>query len=639
MEEDLNFLVENNFNDASLLDFLTEFKKLSIVEQKFTTYNVMGKYYSYVGLMNYIADLFYIVRSKEYDQRQSELYHGNNTTPYSNWDSWNNPKSIDEISNLNEKGANWSEFMNLYNSDFNMSLDKFLSNKYNTTSNLLDSDASIYNINQVDPTSKPNYNLLALFDKKSDFGYKDKATALIDAAVVLDFLGKQYKLFEWASKNQVISKEDLTKLMHAVAELVNADKSYNNEQDRSKKTKKAKELVDKYVDLVTNWVKVFHDSLTEDGKYNDKSNTLNAYITQNVDTLTLNLKKAEDGFCSRDPNQAFCSMKRVKETKPKGIVGVLNKVVENKRQHISLDALWNTWCMSKNPEFSDSLFCAVGWGNPVALLIMRMRFVLPVNPSKHILNSIKASAKGTLAESTVDKFFAKINNREVFKWSDFSPLVQLLDVSGPGKAAVEKLMKNYGVTTAPLKDGEATSAASRNNTKAKAAVGEKTVFPKTSYKELSLDTLYSEKCLPRPNGQAGPWNESLFCEIGNNDVSANYLGRFRFVIPDDPNNHAILQLLQIIKNALQGDKENQQTWTQYGILAAIERQTDDIIYKIKNNQLITWEDLRRIFIFSTGFGLGLIGINLVEADLSSLMETVVQGANGAIKSMGLQFAE
>jgi len=299
-----------------------------------------------------------------------------------------------------------------------------------------------------------------------------------------------------------------------------------------------------------------------------------------------------------------------------------------KREHISLNELWESWCNSTNPKHADSLFCAAGWGNPLALFVLRLRFTLPPDPNMHVLNNLKAAVKGVpVAETLVNKFLAKIDKGEVFKWSDFSALIQLVKKLPVLKNKLYSYVSNkYGISV----KGEGTAEdASKHRINAEKAIPN-AQFPRNAQTGFDLDSLYDQKCIGGPNN----WKDSLFCEIGMNDVGANYIGRMGFTLPQDPNNHIIKVLLDSIKESLKGTATVPQTLKDKAVLKGLDRQLGDVINKIDSKQLLSWDDLRNVFVVSAGFGLGFG--NLLSFDIQSL---IISRVNDAIKKLGLQFAQ
>ena len=60
-----------------------------------------------------------------------------------------------------------------------------------------------------------------------------------------------------------------------------------------------------------------------------------------------------------------------------------------KTRSCDLNKLWQDKCVTGSPpDWADSLFCALGEGNPVASMIFRMRFVAPSDPNKHLLKTL-----------------------------------------------------------------------------------------------------------------------------------------------------------------------------------------------------------------------------------------------------------
>jgi hypothetical protein len=246
----------------------------------------------------------------------------------------------------------------------------------------------------------------------------------------------------------------------------------------------------------------------------------------------------------------------------------------------------------------------------------------------HVLNNLKAAVKGVpVAETLVNKFLAKIDKGEVFKWSDFSALIQLVKKLPVLKNKLYSYVSNkYGISV----KGEGTAEdASKHRINAEKAIPN-AQFPRNAQTGFDLDSLYDQKCIGGPNN----WKDSLFCEIGMNDVGANYIGRMGFTLPQDPNNHIIKVLLDSIKESLKGTATVPQTLKDKAVLKGLDRQLGDVINKIDSKQLLSWDDLRNVFVVSAGFGLGFG--NLLSFDIQSL---IISRVNDAIKKLGLQFAQ
>lgn len=407
---------------------------------------------------------------------------------------------------------------------------------------------------------------------------EDMAGATIKAAKIMLKLNKTYKITDFAEENFGVPTSDMIKLRSSVITAVKMENDYNFETGLFKRPKILKDLNKKHFPLISKYARILREEF-------DVSSA------PNKDAIVGQLLEAEKLLCAPDPNQPFCETKAAPKAAPQ---------IFQPRQR-SLDELWQAWCGASDAKYGRSLFCAAGLENPLAMFVMRMRFTLPRNPDKHLLNTLKPYVKGTPAEPIVDQFLAKISRNEVFLWRDFNVLFRLLNLP-PVNAGVNKMLQTYGIST-------------------------ETGGPRNPAKYKNLDKEFGQKCSVKADGSK-PWDGTLFCELGLSNPTAEFVSRLKFTVPENANNHAIKQLFVTLKTTLEGTKEVPQTWTQYGILKAIEFQLSDVIKKIDNNTLLTWKDLENVFVISTG-------IPGLEADLEKY---ILGSINDAIKGKGLEFA-
>lgn len=516
-----------------------------------------------------------------------------------------------------------------YESDSNSSSsDNNSSNSDNESQSDDDDDDDEYN----DGVLRGEYG----FFDKNKFSNKEMANELIEVAYVLNALDDKYKLYDWAIKWTGANKDSINKLQMYVLDILSMEKRYKGETNKSKKTAIAKDIVKRYWKDVSKWVRTFTEQMQS------FSDTREALIIKHKTTIVDDLQYAVDKLCSVDTSQSYCDISdqnksettQIEETAPeKGPDGPKNIIVADKgqitkRERISLNELWESWCNSENPKHADSLFCAAGWGNPLALFVLRMRFTLPPNPDTHVLNMLKPMVKGIpAAESLVNSFLAKIDKRELFKWSDFSAFIQLIKKLPVLKnKTYDYISTNYGVS---VKGGVTPWDAKKHRMDAEKALPN-VQFPVTSEAGLDLDALYDQKCVSGP----GSWNESLFCEVGMDDVAANYISRMKFTLPENRDNSIVRTLLESIKDSMRGTPDIPQTYTDVAVIGGINYQTRDIVRKMALGQLLSWDDLRSIFVVSAGLGLGFEGI--LSYDAQSI---IIPRVNNAIKKLGLQIAE
>ena len=116
-------------------------------------------------------------------------------------------------------------------------------------------------------------------------------------------------------------------------------------------------------------------------------------------------------------------------------------------------------------------------------------------------------------------------------------------------------------------------------------------------------------------GSHPEWANTLFCEIGMNDIAAKYIGQLKFAVPPDHNNHVISKLFDIIITGL-----NDSSWfKKWAATKGINIFLGPTLEKIKSNQLLTWQYLRHLMTIATvsieGTAVGQINNNINEIGL------------------------
>jgi hypothetical protein len=305
---------------------------------------------------------------------------------------------------------------------------------------------------------------------------------------------------------------------------------------------------------------------------------------------------------------------------------------------LSLNALWRSWCELPEAQYPDSAFCAAGWGNPIALMVLRMRFVVPDKPEGHILKTIQKNPHvlgNRLLNALFNDFTHGLESQQ-FEWRKLSNVIKFV-VKAPSFESTlnTELFKEYGFSTAKNLDASANQSAARfNSDKATAAMGALN-FPQTSIysgggwissKDFKdLDALFALKC--KPNGGApAAWSGTLFCEMGAGNVVANYLARISFELPSEPKEHAIKQLFELIIHAVKPLEKDTSyfSWTKFLLIQkALNRQLFAVIQKIEKKEKLTWEDLRDAMV--------VVGGDWTEAVLWYIV-------NPNVHDQGLEFA-
>ena len=300
------------------------------------------------------------------------------------------------------------------------------------------------------------------------------------------------------------------------------------------------------------------------------------------------------------------------------------KLIEKKQ---NLDSLWRKWCDPKGtPEHPSSLLCAAGMGNSFALLVLRLRFVTPeVNgefkPEGHVLKLVgdNLPPQGDLNLKRIyhDLLGKKSEKKDPIQWKDFDAFVKFLTKSKDIAEYVNKsFLYPYGLSTEDLRnEKEKKSEAENLNKKATSAltgyIYSAPAFPATSIVEnkkyLSPSELFKEKC----EGAKNAWNGTLFCAIGEGNLSATYLAQMAFVKPTQ-GIHAISIMLNSVAPP--------NSWVETGLglyLGNLIKKLND-----KETPAITWEDLR----------------NTLITKLKDFTETVPFRGNGYMTPYGIEIA-
>lgn len=287
-------------------------------------------------------------------------------------------------------------------------------------------------------------------------------------------------------------------------------------------------------------------------------------------------------------------------------IEVESQQVSKKKTPKSLNNFWDTHCSpsSPDPEWIDSLFCKMGYGNSIATLVMKMRFTVPTNPNKHLLKNLYNVG---LPKNVLDKYIKKIDCGRPFRWADIANLVHLVK-NFAGLA--DGYLRDIGFTLKPVPSVERTIT---NRTK-------------------DLDALHKSKC-------TGDWKNTLFCEMGYDDPSALLIGKLKFAVPcvgegqkrecTNPQNNAVLQIINLIIDAASG-KGTTSSFIEKGVGSALSVALVGIKDKILTNRLLTWEDLSTLYDLTQVKGIQQI-LNM------ALASTVPDFINTQVNQMGLDF--
>ena len=347
----------------------------------------------------------------------------------------------------------------------------------------------------------------------------------------------------------------------------------------------------------------------------------------------------------------------VKENVLKNILKNLTKYKGSGRR-LDLNKFWAKTCNS-NPEWWNTLFCAFANNNPLAKLIMGMRFTIPPNRNEHVLKYLYAHAP----EEILDAWFSKIKRGDLVTWADF-PQYQ-----GKIKTAIynklinipEKFLNDNGLSIEPkfskkilrelseIDRNIAESAEQCENEEDEYTCLLNKLPPQTKLNEyyenqrkrqdietpelkIDLNKFYVEKCT-----LSTEWKDSLFCYLGKDESGqqiAQILGKLQFVVPDVKENHVIIKILNIMNDYFTepesdkswGDWFSVAQWKKWGlnefIKAVIRRQFSSVVYKINNREPVRWEDLFNVLTFA--------GMNFLPF--------VYGPINNAIDELGLEFA-
>lgn len=336
--------------------------------------------------------------------------------------------------------------------------------------------------------------------------------------------------------------------------------------------------------------------------------------------------------CALEPTYEICRQEMITKTGMK-------KQIRREQRTINLDALWAEKCgtNSFDPEWVDSMFCAMGKGNALANFVMRMQFVVPGDPNRNILQLIYRAAQGYgaldgVTKAILNSFLGKINLRERFRWSDLATVVNIINKTPGLKKYVDRKLQYYGISTQSSIDEEDTAEMRR----ARASMG----------RSVSLQQIWDRNCRrSETTGKAGEWSETLFCALGYNEPAAKVISAMRFEVPTDgPMNHMVIKLLDMISQGLQAPDPSSgtQSWKNWAIDKVLAYAASGLRGKIMQGQKLTWQDLNNLYGLTQVSlkNIPLIGNRIVSylgtEDLSSLIE---QSANDSLNSKGLNFVQ
>lgn len=340
---------------------------------------------------------------------------------------------------------------------------------------------------------------------------------------------------------------------------------------------------------------------------------------------------AEIQICTMDNNYEICRMEKF---------AAPPLVLQPKQHNISLDALWQEKCgvESADPEWLDSLFCALGEGNTLANFVMRMRFRVPENMNRNVLMSLYGLLSGIpkpidkTMEGVLNAFIGKIKERSLFSWSDLATIIKVINTIKPINDYVDRQLSNYGVTTQPVQPTNVTrSEYARENDKK----GQPTV---------ALDKMWQAYCVSGPNEPPAKWAGTLFCELGLDNPAARFVAKMRFVVPPgDANNHAVMIILKIIEDGLKTPDPitREQTWTKWGIEKGLNWAVSGIREKILNGERLSWNDLDAIYNLTTSnfTSIPIIGNKIAQAfGSNTISDRIEMAANEALNPKGIDFA-
>jgi hypothetical protein len=244
------------------------------------------------------------------------------------------------------------------------------------------------------------------------------------------------------------------------------------------------------------------------------------FSDDDIYTYKLAIEQGLEALTERSRDYKMC--KKIAEEDEK-----LKSIQEKKRRDLDLNAFWDQKCTS-DPEWIDSLFCKMGYGNQMAELVMQMRFSLPVNPNKHVLKTLYNMG---LPRTTLDLYLKKIDCDLTFRWADLANIVRLLNGF---LGIVDKHVVPYGLTFKQPRHYQGQT------------------------RKIDLNSLHNQKC-----SKSGDWKDTLFCEMGYSNRAAEFIGRMKFSIPcivagntrkcSDPKNNAVLIILDKIIDAASGN--------------------------------------------------------------------------------------
>lgn len=326
------------------------------------------------------------------------------------------------------------------------------------------------------------------------------------------------------------------------------------------------------------------------------------------------IKKSQIKTSQTSENTKSVNKRQSMEELPK-----MEKAKQKTRRREEMEQVWFESC--KKDE--NTLLCQAGKGNQLANFILRMKFVVPKNHNLHTLRGLyDLINKVPLLGKAITNIplLKKIEKNEEISWADLNFLVNAIQAIPGASKGVSSVSSRYGVSLDDSDDNYSTGS---------------------SQSSVDLEYLWKKNC----EVQDGIWKGTLFCELPYDDASvARWIGNLKFVAPlNDPNNHVVLKLLNIIITALKkpDPKTDKQSWTNWGIQKALEYSFSDLKNKIENNEPITWEDLDKLYSMSN-FSFSKIPIlgSKIESALEGkdLHQIIENTTNDALNKRGIGFA-
>lgn len=324
---------------------------------------------------------------------------------------------------------------------------------------------------------------------------------------------------------------------------------------------------------------------------------------------------------------------------------LLEEAGKEREEAKDMNQLWKKWCdPSGEPEHPDSLFCAAGWGNDFALLMLRIRFIVPrdadndFDPSQHVFKMIARNLPQKAGSDSMQLnpqalflgFFPKIDEGEAINWKEFNAFVKPVKRNPALGDFLHDVMSDYGLSTQEQNSaGVRKQRAITNDSSARRALGEELSFPTSSIiadgERRDLNEVRNALC-----GGRGKWQGTLYCAIAEGNTSALYFAAASFVPPRVKERHAVKMILTAISDYATGQGEKTSWWdsvkkklTGNVALPLIRRQLSEAISEVeKGGSQLTWEKLRNVF----------------KVANMTVTEWVPSFANGSLKGYGLEIA-